>query len=173
MADIDYTIEPDAVTFRRLVRALNQEADGRELKRDLLANLRRAVEPAVLQAQGSILSYEPTSPSAGRLATRQRASMRAAIAAGIESHAVLGGRWAGVSIVSHRVRLRSFWHAPKRFNRKVGWDHPVFGRKPDVHQVGKPGWFDVPIRSNRRVYIVAIGAAVDGAVARLSRRASG
>src|ERR1044072_1036312 len=126
--------------LRQLTRALNKEADGKELRRDLVRELKIAVEPVTALAPGSILSMASQGLSAPPL--------RSAVAAAVRTEARLSGRQAGVSAIAKKTGMpRGFRNAPKRLNARGGWRHPVRGN-PNVwvSQKGKPGWFDDTMR---------------------------
>ncbi|HCT81749.1 MAG TPA: hypothetical protein DGT23_35250 [Micromonosporaceae bacterium] len=156
-------VEVDQGDLTRLVRALNKEADGRELRRDLVEGLKAAVEPAAQQARASILSM-------GTHGLVQAVPpLRAAVAAGVKVRVRLGGKSAGVSVVAGKGGMpRGFAQAPKRLNAR-GWRHPVFS--PDVWetQVGKPGWFDDTLDRARPAALRAAQDAMDGMAKRIEQ----
>lgn len=131
----DVTIEVDAKSLRLLVAALKKESDGKALVRDLVKNLRAVAEPAAAAAKAAILSMESHHGD--------MPGLRTAIARKTRVSARTTGRRAGVAIRASKLGMpRGFRNAPKRLNAKGGWDHPVYGHEPKVHQLGKPGWFD-------------------------------
>lgn len=126
--------------LQALAKAMRAEADGKDLRKDLIRELGEAVGPIVEDARGAIAGME-----SGGL-SHEGGGLRAAIAKQIKKQVRLGGRSTGVAVVAGRKGMpRGFEHAPKRTNRNT-WRHPVFqreGRDPVyVEQVGKPRWFD-------------------------------
>ena len=168
----------DAEDIRRAAAALGREEDGLRLRRELAAELRDAVGPAVDEARGSILGMADHGiPEEGE-------PLRAAIAAGLSAKARLSGKAAGVRVSASKKGMpRGFANAPKRTNRAKGWRHPVpsprLGKgvegplKPPVwvHQIGKPGWFDDTLRRHREQYKQAVKRVMDRTAKRISRGA--
>lgn len=168
----------DADDIRKAAETLDREQNGLQLRRELAANLRDAVRPAVDAARGAILSMSDHGLAA------EGEPLRAAIASKIRAKARLTGRGAGVRVsVPKKGMPRGFANAPKRTNSAKGWRHPVPPpRLPDgvqgplrppvwVHQIGKPGWFDDTLRRHRKEYRQAVKRAVDSAAQRISRGA--
>jgi hypothetical protein len=158
-------VEVDTTTdgFRELAWRLGLEVDGKRLQRDLAGKLRAALEPA----KGAALASLASIPSKG---LSQAEPLRAAIAGQMVVSARLSGTMAGA-----RVRVKKgparFRSAPKRLNRRGGWRHRVYGRNVWVHQVGKPDWFDGPMKAGREGYRRAVHAAMQDAAGRITRGA--
>ena len=88
--------------------------------------------------------------------------MSAAIltAEGIKVHPSFGARTAGVAIKAHRSSMAKatrgkferpqsiLWRAARLFNRKEGWNHPVFGRG-STHFAGGGGNVRLGLRKRR------------------------
>ena len=148
-----------------LAVAIRYEQDGQVLRRDLARNLRVAVAPAVTQAKASIMSM----PGGG---LHPGGSLRAAIARQVSTQVSLTTRSAKVKVrVGRRGMPRGFRNAPKAVQLAAGWRHPVYGRKQVwVAQLGKPGWFDNPMRSHREQYRAAVEAAVRECADRIARK---
>lgn len=158
---------PDLVD---LAVAIKYEEDGAVMRREFLRNLRAAVAPAVTEAKSSIMS----APAGGlrqhtdgsyHLGTKKQAggSMRKAIARQISTTVSLTSRKAQVKVrVRKRNMPRNFNNAPKAWQLVGGWRHPVIGSNPErwVAQIGKPGWFDEPLRSHRAQYRAAVEEAM-------------
>lgn len=155
-------VEVDQRDLRRLVTALNREADGKELRRDLVTELKTVVEPYAQLARGSILSM-----SSQGLASPP---LRSAVAAAVKTEAKLSGRRAGVSVVARKTGMpRGFKNAPKLTNRKR-WRHRVFGTDRWVDQTGKPGWFDDTMRRADAAAEQAAKRAMDNVADRIQQR---
>lgn len=160
-------LEVRADDFRALARAMRQEADGKRLRRDMVRNLRVAVNPAVAEVRAAVRAL----PSEG--GPRDGAALRQTVAQKVRPQVRLSGRSPGVSIKAKKTGMpRGFKNAPKRLNSKGGWRHPVFGsRSIFVHQtVSRPGWFDDTLRRRRDRYREAVSNAVVDMARRLASR---
>jgi hypothetical protein len=159
-------LEADVLALKRVAAALYAESDGRTLRRDLGKRIRKALAPAVADARAGILSM----PSAGLHA--EGGGLRQAIARRVRAQAKLSGRSIGARVrVSKRGMPRGFELAARRTNRRKGWRHPVFGHTDRwVAQVGKPGWFDDPMRRGRPRYRAAVLSAMNEAARRITRK---
>jgi hypothetical protein len=158
-------VEADSRSFNDVARALESEADGAHLRRDLAENLRTAAAPAVGQVRSNLMGRAGGGlPHAGE-------PLRSAIAAGVKADAHIGGHSAGVSIVALKRGLpRNFPNAPKRFNARA-FRHRVYGRDVWVRQVGAPGWFDDTLQHGQDRYRVAVRRALEDVAERIARRA--
>jgi hypothetical protein len=163
----------DAGDLRDVALALAREEDGLRLRRDLAAQLEKAVEPGVEAAKAGILSLGSAGLSKGD-------SIRKAIADQVDTKVKLGGRSTGVRVRALKKGMpRGFDNAPMRFNRQKGWRHPVPPpRLPEgvegppvppqwVQQVGKPGWFDDPLRDRRDEYRDAVQKVIADVAGRI------
>ena len=158
-------VEPDTESFRRVARALADEGDGKELRRELVANLKAIMEPAAEEARANIMGMRSGGlPHAGE-------QLRSAVAAGVKTY-VRTGHNPHVGIkASKRGMPRGFVNAPKRLNEAKGWRHKVFGRDVWVTQIGVPGWFDRPIQRRRKQYERAVQQALENVAKRIDRKA--
>lgn len=150
-----------------LAVAIKYENDGQVMRKDLVRNLRAAVRPAAAEAKASILS----APSGGL--KQPGGSMRSAIARQIKTQVSLTEKRAKVTVrVRNRNMPRGFKNPPKAWSLPGGWRHPVIGWDHErwVTQIGKPGWFDVPLRSHRVAYKAAIQEAMNDAADRIARK---
>lgn len=165
---------PDLVD---LAVAIRYEQDGAVMRRELLQGLRAAVRPAIQEAKSSIMSMD-----SGGL-RQPGGSLRRAIAKQVTSEVSLTQRKAKVKVkVRKRAMPRGFVNAPKTVSLPGGWRHPVVqrplargaqGPMPAprwVQQMGKPGWFDEPLRSHRAAYRAAVQAAMDRTADRIARK---
>ncbi len=164
---------PDLVD---LAVAIRYEQDGAVMRRELLQGLRAAVRPAIQEAKSSIMSMD-----SGGL-RQPGGSLRKAIAKQVTSEVSLTQRKAKIKVkVRRRNMPRGFVNAPKTVSLPGGWRHPVVQRKPKgfvgpmpaprwVQQMGKPGWFDEPLRSHRANYRAAVQAAMDRTADRIARK---
>lgn len=158
MGDVALSLKAD--DLERFAKVLRQHADGKELRKELAANLRKASVPIRDEARSAILSM-----SSHGLPHEDGEPIRQAIAKRIVVETRLTGRSTGVKIKAKRKGMpRGFEHAPKRFNRQ-SFRHPVFqreGRDPVwVEQVGKPFWFDDVMRDGRDNWSRGVHAAME------------
>lgn len=157
--------EVSSPDLQDLAVALKYEHDGAVMRRDMLRALRAAVKPAVAAAKTSIMSMESNGLK------RSGGSLRAAIAKQITTEISATQRSAKVRVkVRRRGMPRNFKNAPKVVSQPKGWRHPVINTGGDrwVTQIGKPGWFDEPLRSHRQQYQAAIKAALDATAVRIA-----
>lgn len=149
-----------------LTRAIRREEDGKQLRKELAANMREALKPGAAEAKSSIMSMSsggfPTAPA-----------LRSSVARKIRPEVKLGGRWSGARVKAFKTKnVRGFPNAPKRLNRAGGWRHPVFGnREVWAVQHGKVDWFDRSFEGREGVYKAAVEAAMENMARRLAARA--
>jgi hypothetical protein len=161
-------MEVSAPDLKDLAAALKLEAGGQVMRRDLVRALKVAIKPAVAQAKASILSMPAGTSHRG-------APLRRAVARQITTEVALTQRRALVKVkVRRRNMPRGFSNAPKNLSESGGWRHPVFpqpGRKVAwVRQIGKPGWFDQPMRAHQAEYRAAIQKVMEDTANRIARR---
>jgi hypothetical protein len=139
-------IEADVKDVKEIAKRLRQMANGRELRKALVAALKSAAEPAASRARSRVRAIPHRSASKSK-----GGSLGGRVAAQVRVKAATGGKSAGVRVsVNKRSGLpRGFTNAPHRLNRPAGWRHPVYGRGVWVVQVGQPGWFDEPMRDSQ------------------------
>jgi hypothetical protein len=152
--------------LQALVRALRQEEDGRELRRDLAKNMRAALRPAAAEAKSAIMSMSSAGPGTSP-------ALRSSVAKKIRPEVKLGGNWSGARVKAFKTKnLRNFPNAPKRTNRPGGWRHPVFGdRDRWVTQHGKLKWFDRSFEGRENEYRQAVLDAMEQMARRIADRA--
>lgn len=149
-----------------VVRAIRQETDAKELRKDLAKNLREVLKPAAAEAKSAIMSM----PSSG---TRHGGpGLRSMVARKIRPEVKLGGRWTGARVKAFKTPgLRGFANAPKRLNRPRGWRHLTYGHEPWVTQHGKDHWFDRAMETRQAHYRAAVVNALEDMAQRLAQRA--
>ncbi|MET9734282.1 hypothetical protein ABZZ79_27685 [Streptomyces sp. NPDC006458] len=149
-----------------LVRAIRAEEDGKQLRKELAANMRAALKPGADEAKSQIMSLS----SAG-LSTAP--ALRTSVARKIRPEVKLGGRWSGARVKAFKLKnVRGFANAPKRLNRAGGWRHPVYGnREIWVQQHGKVDWFDRAFQGREGEYKAAVEAAMENMARRIAARA--
>lgn len=148
-----------------LARALKAEEDGKQLRKELAANLREALKPGADQAKSSIMGMISLNGS--------QPALRSAIAKKIRPEVKLGGRWTGARVKAFKTKnVRGFPNAPKRTNSARGWRHPVFGNTDVwVQQRGKVEWFDKGFRGREGIYKQAVHDAMEDMARRIADRA--
>jgi len=155
----------DQESLQALARRLNEEADGKKLRRDLAKNLREALEPAKQEIRAGLMGMATAGlPTAGE-------PLRAAVLANLKAEARLTGRSTGARLrIRKKGMPRGFANAPKRLNRQRGWRHQVFGRDVWVQQIGEPEYFDRPTRQHKARYRAAVRAVMEDTARRITRR---
>lgn len=158
--------EVDASALVALAKDLKREADSKQLRKDLVRELRAAVKPGVDAVKSKLRSMPhgsavQASPAMGSyLASRTRAQVKTA------------GKSAGVSIkIAQTPSLRGFKLAARRIN-SAKWRHQVYGNERVwVTQVSPmPGFFDDTLAEGRDQYRAAVIKAMDDLRDRLTRR---
>lgn len=164
-------VEIERGTLVLLARALRQEANGAELRRDLIRNLRAVATPAAQAVRTAILAMPVHSVHGAK---EDYLPLRAAVAAGVRTRVRLSGKRAGVAILARKTPgVRGFRNAPKRLNAPF-WRHPVFGDTDIwVTQVGAPGWFDATLKPFREPGKRAAAAAMAAIARRISAKTRG
>lgn len=155
----------DAQRLEQVATAIRFEEDGKQLRKDMLTNLRAAVEPAIPVIKAGVMSMSGHGRVSPSLSTTVANKVRVATR--------LTGDRAGVRVSIGKAGMpRGFRNAPKRLNRAEGWRHPVFGNRDVwVSQRGVPGYFDLPLQDRRDELRAAVVRAVEDMSERLARRA--
>lgn len=158
---VELTIEQRALL--ELGRALKAEADGKALRRDLIREMKKPLAPAVAEIKAGVMSI-----GAGGLPPGEGEPLRPAVARRIRSEAKLSGRAVGVRVRARRTEnVRGFRHAPKRLNSPKGWRHPVYGTDRWVTQLGKPNYFDDPLKRRHGEFRRAVLEAMEDTARRI------
>lgn len=161
---LQYHVEPDSKQFRRVAAALDDEADGREIRSDLSEAFEGLLETIAGEQRSGLMAMSSGGlPHAGE-------PLRNAIAERIAVDIRFGGRSAGARI---RVRKggmpRKFVNAAKRTN-DAQWRRQVFGKTWVVQLSGAEDWFDDPIKRLGPKAHRAAGKALDRAAQRIDRK---
>jgi hypothetical protein len=162
-ASINLELTPQ--NLRQISRALKAEEDGKELRKELAANMRDALKPGAANAKSAIMSMASTTPHSGP-------ALKTAIARKIRPEVRITGRFPGAKIKAFKTKtLRNFPNAPKRTNRASGWRHPVYGnREVWVQQAGKVKWFDHAFEGQQAHYRRQVQFALADMVNRIASR---
>lgn len=159
-------LSTDQQALQALAKALGKEADGKQLRRDLAKGLREALQPTISEIRSGLMSL-----GHGGLPTEGE-PLRAAVNKKIVAEARLSGKATGARIRAKRTEgIRGFRHAPKRLNADKGWRRRVFGTNHWVVQLGKPGFFDDPLKDRRAETRAAVLKVMNEAAARITGRA--
>lgn len=150
--------------LEEVISALRYESDGKQLRKEMTANLRAAVAPAIPVMRSELMAMGGHGTATPALRTTIASRIRVAVRG--------TGARAGVRVsVGRTPQIRGFRNAPKRLNRE-DFRHPVFGnREKWVSQRGAPGWFDDPLRERRDEMRAAVERAVEDMSQRIARRA--
>jgi hypothetical protein len=150
--------------LRKLALVLKDEANGKELRKDLTKQLRAAAGPARQAARQAIRSVASAGGHKGR-------SIRSAIAQKIQVVAKLSGKTVGARVVAKETSsTRGFTNAPRRFNSVRGWSHGVYGKARQVHQVGKPNWFDDTLMARKPEFKRSVENVMEETARRVGKR---
>ncbi len=160
-------VEPDARSFRRVARALTEEAGSNEWRADAARAVGDALEPGVAAVKSALWELETGGLPHGGESLRQAVSDR------IGTVVRFTGPKVGALIRAKDIKLRRFAKAPKHLNAARGWRHPVFGSNQWVAQRGAPGWFDETLRRLQPMLAAAAADALERRARRISRKAPG
>lgn len=165
MADEEFSVRVDSDMLNILGKKMRAEADGKQLRKELIAEIRQAVEPGVAAVQGRLRSI----PARG--STSSTPALGTALASKVRPQVRLSGRVTGVAIrIPQTPNLRGFTFAAKRLNRS-SWRHPVFGHDVWVDQMSPiEGYFDTTLQADKDKYRAAVLNVVDKMARRLASR---
>lgn len=162
----------DQRAFQAVARAMRQQADGKELRRDLIREMKSAVRPGVDEVRARARAMPHTS----RRKT-PHAPLGATLARKTTSTVNLTGKRTGVRVKIKRTpELGGFTYAARRVNRGH-WRHPVFWRVPLVQRwvtqtSPLKGFFDDTLRRHRAEYKKGVVDALEKTARRVARRAT-
>jgi hypothetical protein len=135
---MQFTIK-DSGDLKAISRALRQHADGKELRKQLVRELRSEIAPMVAQVKAAWRS----APSRGRRG-RAGPSLRSLLARATSGQVRLTGKEAGVRIRTDGRRFPTGMRALPTYaeGTKPRWRHPVFGDRTNwVPQAPFPRFF--------------------------------
>ena len=156
----------DREALQALGRALKDEEDGKKLRRELAANMRAALAPAMGDVRTSLMGM-----STGGLPTAGP-PLRTTVLRGMRAEARLSGRSTGARLkIKKTPGVRGFANAAKRLGRAKGWRVRLFGREEWRHQVGEVGYFDRNTVERVAEYRAAVMAAAESMARRIAARA--
>lgn len=140
---VELEVQGDWERLRRIHRAMRRTAEGKILRREMHAAIKRTLEPYVdiLRSRIRSMRSRGKGPRPGL-----RETIAARIRVSVKSSAVR-------IVVGTTARVRGFTTAPARTDQGI-WRHPVWGRRTVwVEQIGQKGWFSqtlLPVRSEAK-----------------------
>lgn len=137
--------------LKRLARRIRAEEASKQLRKDLVRNIRLAVSPGVSAVKEKLRAIPHET------AAQPSPSIGSYLAARVRPQVKLSGWSAGVRVrIGQTPNLRGFKMAARRFNREH-WRHRVFGRDVWVDQKSPiPGYFDDTLFAGRDKYRAAV-----------------
>lgn len=161
---LGFGVHIESKDLARAVAKLRHEADGKQLRRDTLKELRGAARPAQFEVRNVARGLDAKGPVDG--------GFRKDMAAAVGTKVRLTGDQAGVSIRLARGRLKDRAGIARYSNRPGWWRHPVMGdRDTWVRQnPGWTGWFDRTLSKRRPEVRRAVKKVLDDLEHRLARR---
>lgn len=162
----------DQRAMKALAKAVRAEADGKTLRKELIAELKAAVAPGVSAVQGKLRSIPRTSAAAWAHGGKEsRQALGSYIASRTKAQVRLSGRSPGVKIrIPQTPNIRGFKMAARRLNR-THWRHKVFGRDIWVTQQSPiPGYFDDTLADGRDEYRKGVVKALESMARRIAAR---
>jgi hypothetical protein len=122
----------DAGDLKRVTKQLREQADGKQLRKEMTGAMREVLRPLVPMVRAAYLA----GPSKGRPKTRSRAqlpSLRTLLARSVRVEVKTTGRMAGARIRTDGRRMPSgmralprYWEGPTVFGWAGRWRAPVF-----------------------------------------------
>lgn len=163
MAGVGFLRVEGADQLRELSRDLRRHGDGKEIRRRMVAELKKSANELVRAEKAAVLAL----PSKGQNARRGRRSLRRSVATATVSTVRTTAKDPRVSVrvnpsrmPAGQANLPAYMNAEPRFTR---WRHPVFGTSKYVTQLATP-WFYATARPmeerlQRRMVDVISGVA--------------
>lgn len=161
--ELEVTVDDQAI--KDLMRVVRREADGKQLRKDLIAELKSAVSPGVSAVQGKLRSVPH------RSATQSKPPLGSYLASRTKVQVRLSGRSPGVKVrIGQTPNIRGFKMAARRLNRQK-WRHRVYGTDVWVDQKSPiPGFFDDTLAEGRSRYRAGVVSALESMADRLTVR---
>lgn len=153
--------------LRQLSKELRGHADGKEIRRDTVRELKRAADEIVQAERAAVRAL----PSKGESIRRGRRPLRHKIASATVSRVRTGAKDPEVSVLINASRLGDQAVLPAYMNAEQGspeWEHPTFGHAPYVRQAATPWWSQTAEPFEGRVQQRLIGV-LDRAADRIER----
>lgn len=147
----------DQEQLRAIGRRFKDEADGKQLKKDLATQIKGVAEPAAASVRAAITALQgvPTE-SKTRVASKTKVSVR------------LAGAKTGATVFVNKNAAPGFQNAARSFN-SAGWRHKAWGRDVWFPQASSnPGFWDEEMKKFSPDVIEAVGEAVQDMNRRLA-----
>ena len=139
---------------------MRQEADGKQLAKELRTNIRTAVQPGVVDVQSAVSSLSGV-PSEALVSVASKVKVAVGLAKS-------GPK---VSVFVPRNAAKGFSNAAKAFNDPGGWRAPNWGNRGwHPQRASTTNWFDPPLLARSDEMERGVLAAVDAMAARIARR---
>lgn len=156
---VDVHVSYDQQRLQQIIRSLRDEADGKELRKEMTANIRSAAEPAVVEVRTKVLALQHV-PS----------EVKAQVASKVQLN-VRGGKSAGVRAQVSRSAGRGFKNAARAFNAPGGWRHRAWGRNVWFQQQSSnPGFWQETFERKKPQLASAVMDAVEAMARRIAGR---
>jgi hypothetical protein len=157
----------DSGDLKRVTRQLREQANGKELVRDLRTGLRDVLRPVASEAKAAYRS----APSRRGGARRRGGSLRAALARATRVEVRTTGRMAGARIrVDGRKMPAGQRSLPQMWEGTKRWRHPVYGnREVWVNQRARPT-FDRTVQRHEDEATRKVEEVLEGIRRKLERR---
>lgn len=154
----------DQKEIQGVVRAIRAEADAKDLRRDLLRDIRNVAAPIVPEVQSAVRALP-----AHRLASPQ---LREAVAKDVKVETRLSGGRTGVRIKIPAKGPRKFKFAARKLNSPKGWRHPVFGNTNEwvEQRATSTPWFEPTVLKHADEVREAVKGALVAMVERIAAR---
>lgn len=152
------TLSVDQEALQALGRRFKEEADGKQLRKEMTAAFKKEAESGVVAVQHAVLALAgvPT-------------EVKTAVAAKTRVTVRLSGRSTGVSIALNKNAAPGFSNAGRAFN--VGWNHPAWGNGAEIPQrASRMNFFDDTLKPLSPQIEDAIKQVIEDQAQRLARR---
>lgn len=159
-AYVPITLSVDQQALQALGRRFKQEADGKQLRKELTASFRTEAAGGVAAVRSAVLALSgvPT-------------EVKTAVAAKTRVTVRLSGRSTGVSIALNKNAAPGFSNAGRAFN--VGWNHPAWGNGAEIPQrANRMNFFDETLEPLSPQVKAAIQQVIEDMAQRLAGRAT-
>lgn len=165
MANQPFELSVDQRAIQTVSKAMRAEVDGKQLRKDLMVELKQAVQPGVSAVQAQLRGI----PSKGAIASSP--ALGSYVAQRVKPQVRIAGRTTGVQVrIPKTDKLRGFTYAARRLNR-THWRHKVFGRDVWVEQRSPiAGFFDRTLSDRRAEYRKAVVDALERMARRIAER---
>lgn len=152
---VELTLDQEAL--KALGKRFKDEADGKQLKKDLTGAIKAVADPAAVAVRSATVALQGV-PTAAKeaVAAKTKVSVR------------LSGYATGASVYVNKSAAVGFLNAARSFNAP-SWRHPLWGRGGFAPQSSSnPGFWDEQMKSFSPQVIEAVQQVVADMTARLA-----